>query len=158
MRNLKKSFSANFQDYDDLKDKIVTKLNKDLADQKALNMKLEVAYNLCKIENNQIRQRRIKYCLHSERNFWLQNYMEAKNKLINIDKKLLGETVNELLNMPLNTSDSGYGISEFDHKESVSVNKSCNGYLIVFKIIKIKLFKQKLIFYLLLLKTNKDIK
>ena len=45
MPNLKKSFSANFQDYDDLKDEIVSKLNKDLADQKALNMKLEVAYN-----------------------------------------------------------------------------------------------------------------
>jgi hypothetical protein len=46
--------------------------------------------------------------------------MEAKNKLINLDKKLLGETVNESLNITLNTSDSGYGISEFDDKESVS--------------------------------------
>ena len=70
MPNLKRSFSANFQDYDDLKDEIVSKFNKDLADQKVLNLKLEVAYNLCKIENNQIRQRRIEYCLHSERNFW----------------------------------------------------------------------------------------
>ena len=80
MPNLKRSFSANFQDYDDLKDEIVSKFNKDLADQKVLNLKLEVAYNLCKIENNQIRQRRIEYCLHSERNFWLRYYMEAKNK------------------------------------------------------------------------------
>ena len=70
MPNLKRSFSAHFQDYDDLKDEIVSKFNKDLADQKVLNLKLEVAYNLCKIENNQIRQRRIEYCLHSERNFW----------------------------------------------------------------------------------------
>ena len=39
MPNLKKSFSANFQDYDDLKDEIVSKFNKDLADQKVLNLK-----------------------------------------------------------------------------------------------------------------------
>jgi len=120
MPNFKKSFSTNFQDDDDLKDEIFNKINKDLAYQKALNMKQEVAYNLCKIENNQIRQSRIEYCLHFERNFWLQNYMEAKNKLINLDKKLLGETVNESLNITLNTSDSGYGISEFDDKESGS--------------------------------------
>ena len=46
--------------------------------------------------------------------------MEAKNKLINLDKKLLGETVNESLNITLNTSDSGYVISEFYDKECVS--------------------------------------
>jgi hypothetical protein len=83
-------------------------------------MKQEVAYNLCKKESNQIRQSRFVYCLHFERNFWLQNYMEAKNKLINLDKKLLGDTVNESLNVTLNTSDSGYCISEFDGQESVS--------------------------------------
>jgi hypothetical protein len=64
MPNFKKSFSTNFQDDDDLKDEIFNKINKDLAYQKALNMKQEVAYNLCKIENNQIRQSRIEYCLH----------------------------------------------------------------------------------------------
>ncbi len=120
MPNFKKSFSSNFQDDDDLKDEIFNKINKDLAYQKALNMQQEEAYNLCKIENNQIGQSRFEYCLHFERNVWFQKYMEAKNKLINIDKKLLGEAVNESLNISLNTSDSGYGISEFDGKESVS--------------------------------------
>jgi hypothetical protein len=119
MPNFKKSFSSNIQDDDDLKDEIFYKINKDLAYQKALNMKQEVAYNLCKIESNQIRQSRFEYCLHFYRNFWLQNYMEAKNKLINLDKKLLGETVNESLNVTFNTSDSGYCISEFDGQESV---------------------------------------